>query len=150
MVIVPTIVPTVNDFSEEDFAKFSLTYIGTANLSVPFTRMSILQALNMFQERGVAAGMAPTSKNSIDMYVSSLGINLSDKTQKMFVNRNYPRKQIVGCSRHPTDWKFISFATLRPGFSDQLKVHLFMETVERMVDRIVESIKFWLQLNSLA
>lgn len=99
----------------------------------------------------MAAGMAPPTgkSNAVSMYVSSLGINLTDKRQKMFVNRNYPRKQIVGYARHPSDKRYFSFATLRPGFEDQVKVHLFLESSGQVVDQVIESIQFWLQIPAL-
>lgn len=151
LITVPTIISTVTDCSEEEFAKFPVNYIGTANLLGHFTYSSITEALDAFQEKGVAAGKVPPSsaKNIIDMYISSLGINLADKKQKMFVSRNYPRKQIVGCSQHLTDRKYFSFATMRPGFSDQLKVHVFMESTQDTVEQVMKSIKFWLQINPL-
>ena len=150
-VTVPTINPSVSDFSEEEYVKFSLSYVGTANLPTPFTPQSILQALEAFNDRGVAAGMAPPigNNNIIGMYVSPLGINLSDKKQKNFVNRNYPRKSIVGYCRHPSDKRYFSFATLRPGFEEQLKVHLFIESSGQVVDQIMESIQFWLQIPAI-
>ncbi|XP_019851749.1 PREDICTED: uncharacterized protein LOC109581780 [Amphimedon queenslandica] len=147
-VTVPTINPSVSEFSEEEYVKFSLSYVGTANLQTPFTPQSILEALEAFNEKGVAAGMAPPigNNNIIGMYVSPLGINLSDKKQKNFVNRNYPRKSIVGYCRHPFDKRYFSFATLRPGFEEQVKVHLFIESSGQVVDQIMESIQFWLQI----
>ena len=131
------------DFPEEDYARFLVTYIGSANMEAPFTSESIIKSLEVFEESGVAAGMAAVPKNTITMHVSALGINLIDKKHQMFINRNYPHKQIVGYSMHPTDAKYFGFSTHRPGFTDQLKVHVFQQSNDT-IQLILDAIKFWL------
>lgn len=144
-ITVPT---TVAEFSEEDFVKFSVNYVGTCNLVGPFSSNSIVQALEAFQEGGVSAGMAPITKNCVSMHISLLGINLSDKKHKMFVSRHYPRKQIVGFGQHPiTDGAYLAFGTYRPGFADQIKVHVFYDPSQQIVNQIMDGIEYWLQLN---
>ena len=139
-----------NDVSmEEDFNKFFITYTGTANLPSPFTSLSIVQALEAFDKKGESAGMATVAKNSIQMHISSLGIHLIDKKHKMFVSRNYPRNQIVGFSRHPYDPMYLGFATVRPGFHHQLRVHVFHETTHQLVHQVIDSMKFKLQMKPL-
>ena len=145
VVVVPT---TLAEFSEEDFMKFSVNYVGTANLVGPFSSDSIVQALEAFQEGGVSAGMATVTKNCVSMHISSLGINLSDKNHKMFVSRHYPRKQILGFGQHTvTDGVYLGFGTYRPGFADQIKVHVFYDPSQQIVNQIMDGIQYWLQIN---
>ena len=145
-VTAPTIISGM-EFSEEDYVRFSVNYVGSATLDPPFTPQSITRAMQMFNQNGVAAGMAAVPKNTISMHVCALGINLSDKKQQMFVTRNYPRKQIAGHCSHQMDNHYFGFATWRPGFGD-LKVHVFMQVAEP-VTQILDSIKFWLQIDPL-
>ena len=134
------------DFTDEDYAKFPVTYIGSAALDPPLTRQSVVEAINKFGEHGTAAGQAAVVKNSVDMQVSALGINLSDKKHKLFVNRNYPRKQLEGYCSHPTDDSYFAFASRRPGFSSSLKVHVFKRGSEP-VEQILDAIQFWLEID---
>ena len=134
------------DFTDEDYAKFRVTYIGSAALEPPMTQTSVVDAMNKFSEHGVAAGQAAVAKNSINMQVSALGINLSDKKHKLFVNRNYPRKQLAGYCAHPTDDSYFAFASRRPGYSTSLKVHVFKRGNEP-VEQVLDAIKFWLELD---
>lgn len=145
-------VPTASsgmELGEEDYVRFSVNYVGSATLDPPFTPQSITQAMQMFNQNGVAAGMAAVPKNTISMHVSALGINLSDKKHKLFVSRNYPRKQIAGYCVHKMDEHYFGVATRRPGFDD-LKVHVFMQVhASEPVSHIMDSIKFWLQIDPL-
>ena len=136
------------DFSDEDYAKFRLTYVGSASLDPPLTRQSVVDAMNKFSEQGTAGGQAAKVKNSISMQVSALGINLSDKTHKLFVNRNYPRKQLEGYCSHPTDDNYFAFASRRPGFWSSLKVHVFRRGSEP-VEQILDAIQFWLEIDPI-
>lgn len=133
--------------TEEDYARFSVTYIGSATLDIPFSKASVLDALRAFSEAGVAAGQAAITKNIIDMQISSLSISLSDRTHKLFVTRNYTRKQVEGFCVHPTLPKYFSFATLRPGFPSSMKVHVFESGVEPS-SQIVDAIQYWLEIQS--
>lgn len=136
------------DFTDEDYAKFRLTYIGSASLDPPLTRQSVVDAMSKFSEHGTAAGQAAKVRNSVSMQVSALGINLSDKTHKLFVNRNYPRKQLEGYCSHPTDDNYFAFASRRPGFWSSLKVHVFKRGGEP-VEQILDAIQFWLEIDPI-
>ena len=132
----------------EDFARFSVHYVGSANLDPPFTADSVVKALRMFSESGVAGGKAAVPKNVVTMQVSASSIMLIDRKHKLFVNRNYPRKQIVGYCLHPQDHTYFSFATHRPGFDD-LKVHVFMQALEPLT-QVQDSVNFWLQMDPIS
>ena len=137
------------DFTEEDYAKFPVTYIGSATQDHPLTRHSIEEALNQFASEGKAAGQAAVLKNIVYFQISVLGINLADKTRKLFIHRNYPRNTLAGYSRHPTDTKVFAFASLRPGFTNIIKVHVFrcgVEPVEQ-VEQVMDAIKYWLKID---
>ena len=134
------------DFTDEDYAKFSVTYIGSAALNPPLSQQSVLDALRVFSEQGTAAGQAAITKNSIDMQVSALGINLSDRKRRLFINRNYPRKQLEGYCAHPCDDNYFAFASQRPGYSSSLKVHVFRRGSES-VPQILDAIQFWLEID---
>lgn len=129
--------------AESDHAKFSVTYVGSANIPGPFSSRLVSKSLEMFKEGGVAVGGASVPKNTIIMHISSLGINLTDKKQKMFINRNYPRKQILGHSLNPVEKEYFGFATSRPGFRDQIRVHVFSQLTEP-VKQVVDAMIFWL------
>ena len=133
------------NYTEEDYAKFSVTYVGSATLYLPFTKESVLDALKAFDEDGISAGQAAVTKNVIDMQISALSISLTDKTHKLFVTRNYPRKQVEGFCVHPKDTKYFAFATHRPGFPTSMKVHVFARG-EEPSSQIVDAIKFWLEI----
>lgn len=134
------------DFTNEDYAKFSVTYIGSAALNPPLSQQSVLDALRVFSEQGTAAGQAAIMRNSIDMQVSALGINLSDRKRKLFINRNYPRKQLEGYCAHPCDDNYFAFASRRPGYASSLKVHVFKRGSES-VPQILDAIQFWLEID---
>lgn len=136
------------DFTEEEYARFSVHYVGSATLDPPFTTNSIIKALQVFSQSGVAGGKAAVPKNVISMQISALSIMLIDKKHKLFINRNYPRKQIVGYCMHPLDHAYFSFATHRPGFSD-LKVHVFMQLSEPLT-QLLDSLNFWLQMDPIS
>ncbi len=144
-VILPKAATSSFDTADEDFAKFSVSYVGSANIDEPFNSDCILLALKKFEEGGVAVGMASIPKNTIIIHISSFGINLTDTKQKLFINRNYPQKQIIGHSVCPVNNDYFGFATVRPGFKDQLKVHVFCQLVEP-VQQIIDTMTFWLNL----
>lgn len=97
----------------------------------------------------MAAGQAAIPKYAIDMQISALGINLSDKKHKLFVNRNYPRKHLVGYCQHPSDPNYFAFASPKPGFADSMKVHVFKRGTES-TERILDAIKFWLEVEPIS
>jgi hypothetical protein len=123
-----------------------VTYIGSAALAPPLSQQSVLDALRVFGEQGTAAGQAAVVKNSIEMQVSALGINLSDRKRRLFINRNYPRKQLEGYCAHPCDDNHFAFASRRPGYSSSLKVHVFKRGSES-VPQILDAIQFWLEID---
>lgn len=133
------------DIPEEQFARFSVTYVGSAVTEPPFSPASLAHSLSVFQEGGIAAGKAAVSKNVIQMHVSSLGINLVDKKHRLFVNRNYPRKQLVGYCRHPDDSKLFAFGSLRQGYPNEIKCHVFRR-VQESTEQILQAIHHWLEL----
>lgn len=144
-VVQPSPLQSSFDSTDDDFAKFSVTYVGSANLEGPFGPSLITEALVTFREGGVASGMAPIAKNSVTMQVSALGINLSDKKHKMFINRNYPQKQIIGYASLPIDSQYFGFATLRPGFKDHLRVHVFI-SCDLPTEQILYAMQYWLNM----
>ena len=137
------------DFTDEDYARFSVNYVGSAALELPLTPQSVLEAITVFNEEGVAAGQAAVQGNVIHMQVSSLGINLTDKKHRLFVNRNYPRKQLVGYCVHPNDSKCFAIASQRPGFPSSMKVHVF-RPVQEPTQQILDAIKFWLEIDPIS
>ena len=134
------------DSSEDDYARFSVNYVGSAALDLPLTASSIIEAIKTFGEEGVAGGQAAVPKNVIHMQVSSLGITLTDKKHRLFVNRNYPRKQLEGCCVHPKNSKYFAVASQRPGFPSSMKVHVFRQ-VQESTEQIMDAIKFWLEID---
>ena len=118
-------------------------YVGSANLPGPFSSRLVSKSLEMFKEGGVGVGGASVPKNTIVMHISSLGINLTDKKQTMFINRNYPCKQILGHSLSPVEREYFGFATVRPGFRDQIRVHVFSQLTEP-IKQVVDAMIFWL------
>ena len=123
--------------------------MGSATQNNPLSQYSIQDALNQFATEGTAAGQAMVSKNTIHLQISSMGINLTDKTRKMFVHRNYPNKTIVGFCQHHDDGKHFAFASHRPGFPNAKKVHVFCCGVEP-VEQILAAMKYWLHLDPVA
>ena len=85
-------------------------------------------------------------KNVVQMHVSALGINLIDKKHRLFVHRNYPRKQLVGYCRHAEDDKVFAFGSQRPGYPDEIKCHVFRQ-LQDSTERIMEAIHHWLELS---
>ena len=135
--------------SSRDYARFSVNYVGSAALELPLTPQSVLEAITVFNEEGVAAGQAAVQGNVIHMQVSSLGIDLTDKKHRLFVNRNYPRKQLVGYCVHPNDSKCFAIASQRPGFPSSMKVHVF-RPVQEPTQQILDAIKFWLEIDPVS
>lgn len=134
------------EIPEEDFVRFSVTYVGSAVVKLPFSSTSLTQALALFQEGGIAAGRAAVVKNVIQMHISALGINLIDKKHRLFVNRNYPRKQLAGYCRHPEDQKLFAFGSRRPGYPHEIKCHVFRQ-VQESADHVLEAIHHWLEMD---
>ena len=93
----------------------------------------------------MAAGRAAVPKNVIQMHVSSLGINLIDKKHRLFVNRNYPRKQLAGFLRHPENEKVFAFASKRQGYPTGIKCHLFRQ-VQEPTQHILDTLQYWLEM----
>ncbi len=135
------------DFCEEEYAKFSVNYVGSATLAPPMTQQSVLDALELFTE-GMAKGQAAVPKNVIQMQVSALGINLSDRKHQLFVNRNYPRNQVVGYCLHPRDTNYFAFSSQKPGFPDSIKCHVFRQ-LHDPTEQIIEAVKFWLEFDPI-
>lgn len=134
------------DFSEEEYAKYLVTYVGSATQDYPLSQHSIQDALDRFSTEGTVAGQATVSKNIVHLQVSSLGIRLKDKSRKMFMHRNYPTKTIVGFCQHYNDRKHFAFASHRPGFPNVNRVHVFRCGVEP-VEQVLAAMKYWLQLD---
>lgn len=130
--------------TEEDYACFTVTYVGSTNTEPPFTQQAILDALQSFGTRGAAGGVAFVPKNSVSMQVAALGITLSDQSRLLFVSRNYPRKQVAGYCVHPSLPGYFAFATRRPGF-DTLRCHVFKQ-LDQPCEQIVGAMKFWLEM----
>ncbi len=132
-------------YTQEDYARYTVTYVGSAALYLPFCRDSVLDALEAFAEGGVASGKAAVTKNNVEMQVSALSVSLADKSHRLFVTRNYGRKQIQGFCVHPTNSKYFAFASLRPGFPNNMKVHVFVHG-EEPSSQIIDSLQYWLEL----
>ncbi len=144
---VPTKKNALSEFGEDEYAKFSVTYVGSATQDwADLTQDSIDDALRLFELDGMAGGRAAIVKNVIDLQISPLGINLTDNKQKLFVHRNYPLRTISGYCRHETDSKLFAFASYRPGFSKIQKVHVFRCGTEP-VDQIMAATKYWLKMD---
>ena len=133
------------DVPEEQFARFSVTYVGSAVAEPPFSVATLSRSLSVFKDGGVAAGKAAVAKNVVQMHVSSLGINLVDKKHRLFVNRNYPRKQLVGYCRHPDDQKLFAFGSIRQGYPNEIKCHVFRR-VQEPTEQILHAIQYWLDV----
>jgi len=133
------------NITADDYARFTVTYVGSASLYLPFTKESVQDALDVFEQDGVGGGKSAITKNHIEMQVSALSVVLSDKSRKLFVTRNYPRKAIQGFCICPNDEKYFSIATTRPGYPNNVKVHVFAHG-EESCEHIVDTLKFWLEL----
>ena len=57
-------------FSEDDYARFSVNYVGSAALDLQLSPSSIIEARKAFSEEGMAGGQAAVPKNVIHMQVS--------------------------------------------------------------------------------
>ena len=136
------------EFSDEEYAKFQVTYLGSATQDHVLSQHSVEDALYQFSKDGMSAGQAAVTKNTVSLQVSSLGINLTDKSKKLFVHRNYPLKTIIGFCQHYSDNKHFAFATERPGFANVKKVHVFRCLVERP-EQVLAAMKYWLQLEPI-
>ena len=131
--------------SDEDYARFTVTYVGSTNTETPFTQQAIVDAMLSFSRHGIAAGQATVTKNSISMQVAAFGITLSDQSRQLFVTRNYPRNQIAGYCVHPSMSGYFAFAARRPGL-DTLKCHVFKQLAQPC-ELIIGAMKFWLEMN---
>lgn len=123
--------------------------MGSAQLeSLLLSQHSVEEALGLFAAKGTASGQAAVVKNTVYLQVSALGINLTDKTRKMFIHRNYPRKTIAGYCRHARDSKVFAFSSYRPGFPKIQKVHVFRCGAEP-VEQVLSAIKYWLKMDPI-
>ena len=136
------------DLGEDDYARFSVTYIGSATRDSPLTLHCIDDALSLFAEKGTAAGQAAVQKNTIQLQITSLGINLTDKSRKLFIHRNYPRKTIAGYCKHPKDGKLFAVVSNRPGFPNIKRVHVFRCGAEP-AQQIMDAVEYWLQMKPI-
>ena len=112
----------------------------------PFSQASLSHSLSVFKDGGVAAGKAAVAKNVVQMHVSSLGINLVDKKHRLFVSRNYPKKQLVGVCHHGDDEKLFAFGSLRQGYPNEIKCHVFRR-IQEPTTQIMEAIHHWLAMS---
>ena len=141
-----TILPSPFDFSDEEYAKFQVTYLGSATQDYTLSQHSVEDALYRFSNKGTSGGQAAVVKNTISLQVSSLGINLTDKSKKLFINRNYPLKTIIGFCQHYSDNKHFAFATERPGFPNVKKVHVF-QSLSVPPEQVISAMQYWLQMD---
>ena len=100
--------------------------------------------MQVFAESGTAAGQAAVTKNTIHFQVSSVGINLTDKSRKLFIHRNYPLKSVAGYCRHPSDPKLFAVASYRPGFLNIKRVHVF-RCGDEPIEQVMDAIKYWIK-----
>lgn len=131
----------------EDYAKFTMCYIGSATLEGVVTGSTVYDALQALEEGGVAVGAALVPKNQISFVVSAMGVTLIDATQKMFITRHYPKNQIEAFLRGPDRSNILGFVTKKTGFDDKIKCHLFKEVVEPL-KQIYSAVEYWLKLDS--
>ena len=108
------------------------------------TQQSVVEAIQAFAESGTAAGGAAVAKNTVHLQVSSVGINLTDKSRKLFVHRNYPLKSVAGYCQHPSDPKLFAIASYRPGFPNIKRVHVF-RCGEEPIRQVMDAIRYWLK-----
>jgi len=131
----------------EEYAKFTMCYIGSATLDGVVTGSTVYDALQAIEEGGVAAGAALVPKNQISFVVSAMGVTLVDDTKKMFYTRHYPKNQIEAFLRGPDKSNVLGFVTKKTGFGDKIKCHLLREIVEPLT-QIYSAMEYWLQLNN--
>ena len=131
----------------EEYAKFTMCYIGSATLEGVVTGSTVYDALQTIEEGGVAAGAALVPKNQISFVASAMGVTLIDPTQKMFITRHYPKNQIEAFLRGPDNSNILGFVTKMTGFEDKIKCHLFKEVVEPL-KQIYSAVEFWLKLDN--
>jgi len=138
--------PSPLDFTDEEYAKFQVTYLGSSTQDYMLSQHSVEDALYQFSKDGTSSGQAAIVKNVISLQVSSLGINLTDKSKKLFINRNYPLKTIIGFCQHYSDGKHFAFATERPGFPNLKKVHVF-QCLSEPPKQVLAAMRYWLQMD---
>ena len=131
----------------EEYAKFTMCYIGSATLEGVVTGSTVYDALQTIEEGGVAAGAALVPKNQISFVASSMGVTLVDPTQKMFITRHYPKNQIEAFLRGPDKSNIRGFVTKKTGFEDKIKCHLFKEVIEPLT-QIYSAVEYWLKLDN--
>lgn len=131
----------------EDYAKFTMRYIGSATLDGVVTGSTVYDALQAIEEGGVAAGAALVPKNEISFVVSAMGVTLVDDTKKMFHRRHYPKNQIEAFLRGPDKSSILGFVTKKTGFGDKIKCHLLREIIEPLT-QIYSAVEYWLQLDN--
>ena len=131
----------------EEYAKFTMCYIGSATLEGVVTGSTVYDALQAIEEGGVAAGAALVPKNQISFVASAMGITLVDPTQKMFITRHYPKNQIEAFLRGPDKSNILGFVTKMTGFGDKIKCHLLKEVTEPL-KQIYSAVEYWLKLDN--
>lgn len=131
----------------EEYARFTMCYIGSATLDGVVTGSTVFDALQAIEEGGVAAGAALVPKNQISFVVSAMGVTLLDSTQKMFITRHYPKNQIEAFLRGPDRSSVLGFVTKKKGFEDKIKCHLFSEVTEPL-SQIYSAVEYWLKLDN--
>lgn len=131
----------------EEYAKFTMTYIGSATLEGVVTGSTVFDALQAIEEGGVAGGAALVAKNQITFVTAANGITLVDPSEKMFFTRHYPKNQIEAFLRGPDRSNIMGFVTKVKGFENKIKCHLLAEAVEPL-SRIFSAAEYWLQLDN--
>jgi len=131
----------------EEYAKFTMTYIGSTTLEDAVTGSTVYDALQAIEEGGVAAGAALVAKNQITFVVAANGVTLVDPSEKMFFTRHYPKNQIEAFLRGPDRSNIMGFVTKVTGFGDRIKCHLLVEAVEPL-KQIFSAVEYWLQLDN--
>ena len=131
----------------EEYAKFTMCYIGSATLEGVVTGSTVYDALQAIEDGGVAAGAALVPKNQISFVASAMGVTLVDPTQKMFITRHYPKNQIEAFLRGPDKSNILGFVTKMTGFEDKIKCHLLKEGTEPLT-QIYSAVEYWLKLDN--
>jgi len=131
----------------EEYAKFTMTYIGSTTLEGVVTGSTVFDALQAIEEGGVAAGAAVVTKNQITFVAAANGVTLVDPSEKMFFTRHYPKNQIEAFLRGPDRSNIMGFVTKMTGFGNKIKCHLLAEAVEPLT-QIFSAVEYWLKLDN--
>lgn len=140
--------PSPLELGEDEYAKFSVTYVGSATRDSPLTPDCVEDAMVLFSTDGTAGGQAAVAKNTVQLQVTSLGVNLTDRSRRLFIHRNYPRKSIAGYCAHPSNPQLFAVVSDRPGFHNIRKVHVFRCGAEP-VGQILDAIRYWLKMEPI-